>query len=40
MGEINVGLYDKIMTENWERRKYENKIFFYINIRLIDGLGT
>jgi len=35
MGKINV--YDKIMIENYKKRKYGNKRNFYININPIDG---
>jgi len=38
MGNINV--YGKIMIENQKKmRKYGNRSNFYINLRLINGLG-
>jgi len=35
MGKIDV--YEKIVIQN--PKKYENKMNFYINLQLIDGLG-
>jgi len=37
MGKISV--YDKIMIKNQKKRNYGNKRNFYINCRLVDGLG-
>jgi len=37
--EGNINVYEKIVTENQNKRKYKNQINFVINLHLKDCLG-